>query len=127
MGSKLAAPSVACLKYIYDFDLNPQAGVGAVDVGDLPQNFVVESVYVQQLKDVTATTTIAVGPTADPDGFLAAVDLAATQKGAGALQAADADDIDYVVPADQKLLLTTAVAAAVTGQVAVIVKGIQLF
>lgn len=122
---KMTTPSLAVLHYIYDFSLNPQDAVGEVDLGELPENFIVDSVYTQVLTEVTATTTIAVGPTADPDGFVAATDLAGIQRGAGALLAADADSIDHVLPAAQNLLLTTAVAAAVAGKVAVFVKGFQ--
>lgn len=128
MGSKLSAPSSGVLKYTYDFSLAPQSVVGVVDLGELPENFIVESVYIQELVAVTATTTIKAGPTADDDGFCLAADItAAPVKGVGALQAADAADIDYVVPAAQSLLLTTAVAPAITGKVVVMVKGFQAF
>lgn len=124
---KLAVPQIACLLFLKDFSLEPQAAVGVVDLGELPQGFVVESVYVQELAALTATTTIKVGPTADDDGFMIAADPAAIQKGAGALLGADNADVDYVVAADQKLLITTAVAAAVAGKIAVFVKGFQTF
>lgn len=127
MGIKLAIPTVCALHFIKDFSQEPQSAVGVCDLGDLPEGFVVESVYVQELVALTATTTIKVGPTADDDGFLAAVDPAAIQKGAGALLGADNADIDHVLAASQKLLLTTAVAAAVEGKIAIIVKGFQAF
>lgn len=127
MGSKLTTPALLVLHFIKDFTLEPQAAVGAVDLGDLPENFIVDSVYMQELADVTAGTTIAVGPTASPAGFVAAVAPAGIQKGAGALLGADAADTDYVVPAAQKLLITTAVNPAVVGKVAVFVKGFQAF
>jgi hypothetical protein len=124
---KLSIPTLCVLHFIKDFTLEPQAAVGVVDLGALPENFVVDSVYVQELSALTAGTTIKVGPTADDDGYLAAVDPAAIQKGVGALLGADAADVDAVLAANQKLLLTTAVNPAVAGKIAILIKGFQAF
>jgi hypothetical protein len=127
MGSKLFKPELTVLHYEYSFLENPQAAVGVVDLGHLPEDFVVQSVSVRQDSALTATTTVKVGPTVDDDGYLVAVDPAAIQRGAGALlyDAADKHYNEAVVGVDQKLLVTTAVAACVTGKLSVYVQGYQ--
>lgn len=129
MGSKLFTPALLVLKYVYDFSLNPQSVVGVVDLGDLPEGFVVQSVSTQEVDTVTATTTIKTGPTADDDGFNVAADLSGVVRGEGALvyNSVDKRPLEYVVAASQKMLLTTAVAPAVAGKVAIFVQGYQAF
>jgi hypothetical protein len=132
MGLKLSKPELIALHFIKDFSLEPQTAVGAVSLGDLPDGFVIQSIRVQELVALTATTTIALGEDGggDADGYLVAVDPAASQRGAGALLY-DATDKHYnesvVDPAKDGLLLTTAVAAAVAGKICVIVQGFQSF
>ena len=130
MGQKLSIPSLVVLHFIHDFSVNPQGAVGAVKIGDLPDGFVIQSLRLQELSPLTATTTVAIGEDGggDADGYLAAVDPAATQRGAGALLAAAGVPTEHVVDPDKDgLQITTAVAAAVTGKVAVLVQGYQQF
>lgn len=131
MGSKLMTPELLVLKFTHDFSLAQQAAVGVVDLGDIPENFVVQSVSVQEITAVTASTTIKVGPTASDAGFCVAADLPAlaVTRGEGALvyNGTDKRPIEYIVAASQKLLVTTAVAAAVTGKIAIFVQGYQAF
>jgi hypothetical protein len=132
MGAKLFNPELTVLKYEYDFSVNPQSGVGAVNLGNLPDEFVVQSVRCKVVGTLTATTTIALGEDGggDADGYLQAVDPAATQRGNGALvyDATAGDDhfIEHVVDATKDgIVLTTAVAAAIAGKVIVYFQGYQ--
>ena len=130
MGLKLSIPALTVIHFIYDFSLNPQAGVGAVNIGDLPDGFIVQSMRLQELVGLTATTTVALGEDGggDADGYLAAVDPAATQKCTGALLGVAGGDLEHVVdPNKDGIVLTTAFAPAIVGKVAIFVQGYQTF
>jgi hypothetical protein len=128
MGSKLYKAEAQVLHYSVDFVANPQSAVGAVNLGELPEGFVVQSVTVKEESALTASATVKVGPTSDDDGFVVAIDIASQKRGEGVLvyEATDKRPLEHVVAASQDLILTTAVAAAVAGKLSVFVQGYQL-
>lgn len=134
MGQKLSIPSLIVLHFIHDFSLEAVNSAATKKLGDLPDNFVIQSIRVQELAAVTATATIALGEDGggDADGYLAATDIPAlgSSRGAGALlyDAVDKEPLESVVdPAKDGLLMTVGTANAVAGKIAVFVQGYQQF
>lgn len=134
MGQKLSIPKLTVLHFIHDFSLENIANGSTKLLGDLPDGFVIQSIRLQELVALTASSTIALGEDGggDADGYLIAVDPAATQRGKGALvwdaTSGNEFSIEHVVAASKDgLLMTVAGANAVVGKVAVLVQGYQSF
>jgi hypothetical protein len=129
MGSKLYKGDLTVLKFKRDFAANPLAQ-GTAKLGDLPTGFVIQSLRANIIGTLTASSTIALGEdgAGDADGYLVAVDPAASQRGEGALlyNGTDKRPLEYVVPdATDGLLLTIAGADAAAGVLEVFVVGYQ--
>ncbi len=132
MGSKLAKGEVKVLRFEHDFSVEAVNAAATKNLGNLPTGFIVQSVRVLEEETVTATATIALGEDGggDADGYLVAADLAATQRGKGALvwdsTAGDEHPDEHsVAAATDGVLLTVGVANAVAGKVVVLFAGYQ--
>jgi hexokinase len=127
MSSKLMSPALTVLKFERDFALEPLA-IGTAVLGNLPDGFVVQSARLQEVSAITSTATLALGEdgAGDADGYLVAVDPAATQRCHGALLGASGADLEHVVDAAKDgVLITAAVANVVAGKIAVYFQGYQ--
>jgi hypothetical protein len=125
-------PKKEVLRLEIDFSKPVNQVVGAIELGQLPDNFVIQKVFAQKLATLTSTgaATILVGNVADADGMVAADVRAQTTgnvvvgKGALVYNSVDKEFIDVpVLAADAILKATVAVAAITAGKIAVYVEG----
>jgi hypothetical protein len=120
------------LRLELDFSKSDNQVLGAIEMGDLPDNFVIQSVSAQRIGTLTSSgsATILIGNAADADGYVAADVRAQTDKnvvrGKGALvwDSTDKHPVEYpVLEANKAVKATVATAAITAGKIAVYLTG----
>jgi hypothetical protein len=108
-GNYAGSPGPTVLVGIYDASRRPLAAADVATVVNIPANTYVTKVFYRVLTG-DATQTLNIGDGADPDGYVAAADVATAGNvgvGAGALASGKlytaADTIDIEVPATKAL------------------------
>jgi hypothetical protein len=138
MGAKAFSPDLQCIKLTYDFAVHGGA-VGTINLGNLPDNFIVTKCVANAKTALTGGGTFVVGEDGggDADGYwtdLDAIAVAVPVAGTGALvfdpPATDAADIGNekmhkVDSAKDGVLITIGTTAYTAGKVEFMFMGVQ--